>query len=210
VFDPLNLIGGSVAKSAKLRAWTPGAEKMFTKAVVTKGGKLAPTSKIVEDLSILGSKQGQLREAAGWFEKTRETFNLYGTRFQTSVVHRTAERIAQVPSDVFAVTKKSVLKELKVAGLAKNVDSVEFAAKVGRETSKRFQDHMMLWSQLASPNQDDVVRAAKQLSELGHGSMPTSLMGRRTALVLDRRRKDFQQSTSQTHFMIKLPRLWMI
>ncbi|MHC4278143.1 MAG: hypothetical protein ACYSTI_12590, partial [Planctomycetota bacterium] len=189
VFDPANVVGfvGKGAKGLKVAAWTPGARKMMTTSAVVKGTtKLQTTAEVMQDLAILGTKRGQIKEAAGLMEKTKEVMNLYGPRFQASIVHRNAERIADMPSHYYTTTYNSVLAELR-KGALKGVDTSapEFMAEVGRETSKRFQDTMMLWSKMGSSNQKEVEQAAKILKARGFGDVPTSVMGRRTGIVLN-------------------------
>jgi hypothetical protein len=170
--DPLNLIGGGGKAVAQARR-VDEARALWAVA------DLRPTDNIVRELGELSTRRGQLRVAETLKERALAVAN---PRLASSFRSRIAEDASQAVAQAMGVSQKRIYGNLVREGLTPGTD--DFAEAF----ATRFADNLTAvtnqWARLASPDPEEVAEAAAILERHGFGTMPSSLAGRRTALVL--------------------------
>jgi hypothetical protein len=177
VLDPLNLLsapGKAAAQGHRLRQ----ADKLFM-AAAKEGTELVSSAKVADEFTNLATKTGQAAEAENFLDKT---LAYVVPRLKSAVVHKQQERISQVVDIAFGTTERGVLRKLADQGLRPGTP--EFIARKTELMGNDIQRIMSLWAQTADENIEVVTRASTALGKMGFGSVPQSIMGRRTGYVM--------------------------
>jgi hypothetical protein len=200
VFDPMlwaDVMAGGL-KTVRYSKQIAGATDMFIKPVMAldDAGKatknIASTATIINSMERATTRSGQASAAEDLLHVGLSYIN---PRYKASEVHRTSERIVQTMNYAGGIANKRAvaqsLVKAKAAGLA--ADTPEFAKfmdaelpAITRRAADDFQQAAALWAGTAADNVDDATKAANQLTQLGYGDVPSSMMGRQTGVVLRR------------------------
>lgn len=193
VLDPLmwgDVISGGTAKGIRYIKQVRGARLMFEAPLLTSADEVVKTSKITEIMVNSATRKGQAAAGENLIEKG---LAWVWPRYKASVIHRLDERTSQVVGVMAGVTNQraaaTMIRKAERLGIKPGTDQWEqfftqAAPEITRQAADDFQKVAMMWAATADEDVKIATKSAKQLEQAGYGTVPQSLMGRQTGVVL--------------------------